>query len=157
VDCVTLVRHAQSAGLHISVNGDQLVVRGPRSAADLAQQVLARKQDVMALLISAPSPRIPTNLEIGDVADAYLDGLALAAEQERIGGRMWASANADASDRDEWVAMFRAHADTWRRWRDAQTGEGAAIAQRLDQALQERLFAQMDDEVCSTGFCSPRR
>jgi hypothetical protein len=87
VDCVTLVCHARSAGLHLGVKGDQLVVRGPQSATALAQQLLARKQEVMAVLDSAPSPRIPKYLEIGDETTTYLDGIALAAEQERIGAR----------------------------------------------------------------------
>jgi hypothetical protein len=79
-----------------------------------------------------------------DVATIYLASLALAAEQERIGTRMWASANANAPDRDSLVDEFCQHSSAWRAWRDSQTGEAAAIAQRLDREMERPLLAQMD-------------
>jgi hypothetical protein len=108
---------------------------------DITAAVVDYRVDLRDWLASAHAPE---HSQSSQMADTYLTGLALAAEQERIGELMWASANADAPDRDEWVATFRAHADTWRRWRDTQTGERAAIAQRLDQELEQRLLAQMD-------------
>lgn len=52
MDGVTILREARAAGLEINVDGDRLVVRGPRSAAPLAERLLRMKQEVIALLES---------------------------------------------------------------------------------------------------------
>jgi hypothetical protein len=50
-----LLAAARAARLKISVDGDRLVIRGPKSAEALARQLLDRKSEVMASL-TAPAP-----------------------------------------------------------------------------------------------------
>jgi len=50
MDGLTILNEARAAGLEIKIDGDRLVVRGPRSAAPLAEQLLGMKQEVIALL-----------------------------------------------------------------------------------------------------------
>ena len=45
-----LLLRAQAAGLDVSVDGDSLVIRGPRSADALALSLLAHKADLLTLL-----------------------------------------------------------------------------------------------------------
>jgi hypothetical protein len=123
----------QVRGVQFTVTDGKLRYTAPPGALDdeLLAALRTHKDAVLALLTDPQAP-------------VYLDGITLAAEQERIGARMWTSANADAPDRDGLVDEFRQHANIWRAWRDAQTDEAAAIAQQLDRALQVKLFAQMD-------------
>jgi hypothetical protein len=54
-----LLAAAREAGLAATVEGDRLVVRGPKSADALARQLLGRKAEVMALIappITSPPP-----------------------------------------------------------------------------------------------------
>ena len=60
---------ARAAGLEVRVEADRLVVRGPRSREGLAQQLLERKGEVLALLaaedaevawrVAALRPQVP--------------------------------------------------------------------------------------------------
>lgn len=50
-----LIADGRAAGLRIEVDGDRLVVRGPREAGDLARALLARKVEVMAALTRPPA------------------------------------------------------------------------------------------------------
>jgi hypothetical protein len=69
MDGLTMLREARAAGLEIKVDAGRLVVRGPRSAAPLAEQLLAMKQEVIALLgrqddevawrVEAMRPQVP--------------------------------------------------------------------------------------------------
>ena len=63
---LTLLEHARAAGLVVRADGDRIVVRGPSTAAALAQQLLARKHEILPLLVEA-APDAP--------ADLYLDPL----------------------------------------------------------------------------------
>jgi hypothetical protein len=45
-----LLEAAAAAGLRLSVQGDRLLVRGPRRAEALARRILAHKPEVMATL-----------------------------------------------------------------------------------------------------------
>ena len=47
---VTLLQRARLAGLRLLADGDRLVIRGPRSQARLAKELLARKADVLEAL-----------------------------------------------------------------------------------------------------------
>ena len=47
---ITLLREAQAAGLSVRVDGDKLVVRGPKTAEAVALRLLAHKPEVMAAL-----------------------------------------------------------------------------------------------------------
>ncbi len=47
---LTLMDKARAAGLTVTSDHERLVVRGPKSAGELAQQLLERKSEVMLLL-----------------------------------------------------------------------------------------------------------
>ncbi|MDP9356400.1 MAG: hypothetical protein M3R02_14165 [Chloroflexota bacterium] len=47
---LTLLTEARAAGLEVRLEAGRLVVRGPRSGADLAHRVLARKREVLIAL-----------------------------------------------------------------------------------------------------------
>src|SRR5262245_20590771 len=50
MDGMTLLEQARLAGLAVNVQGDKLVIRGPRRAAPLAEQLLAHKAKVLDAL-----------------------------------------------------------------------------------------------------------
>ncbi len=50
MDGLTLLRQARAAGLTVTVNGNQLVVRGPRNAAATAKELLTHKPAVLEIL-----------------------------------------------------------------------------------------------------------
>src|SRR5262245_65192722 len=57
MDGLTLLEQARSAGLTVIVQGDKLVIRGPRRAGPLAEQLLAHKGEVLdALTAEAVTP-----------------------------------------------------------------------------------------------------
>jgi hypothetical protein len=51
---IALLAEARRAGLEVYANGEQLVVRGPRTLKPLAKQVLASKSAVLAALAADP-------------------------------------------------------------------------------------------------------
>jgi hypothetical protein len=55
MDGLTILREARAAGLEIKVDGDRLVVRGPKSAASLAERLLEMKPEIIPLLESEDS------------------------------------------------------------------------------------------------------
>ncbi len=52
MDGLTILREARAAGLEIKVDGGRLVVRGPKSAAPLAERLLEMKPEIIPLLES---------------------------------------------------------------------------------------------------------
>jgi len=50
MDGVTLLREAKAAGLTVTMNGDKLVIRGPKAAEAVALRLLKNKPVVMAAL-----------------------------------------------------------------------------------------------------------
>jgi hypothetical protein len=50
MDVVALLREAHSSGLSVSVDGDRLVVTGPKSAADVVRKLADNKSAVLAAL-----------------------------------------------------------------------------------------------------------
>jgi hypothetical protein len=62
VDVLALIAQARAAGLELRVEGDRLLVNGPRSAAPIVTQLRDHKMAVLALLdgdAPAPAPRPP--------------------------------------------------------------------------------------------------
>ncbi len=57
MDAVVLLQKASAAGLVLRVEGDKLIVRGPRSAEPIVRLLTDHKPAVMAALASAPSAR----------------------------------------------------------------------------------------------------
>jgi hypothetical protein len=53
---VSLLDEAAAAGVDLRIDGERLVVRGPRSAEAVAQRLLARKSEVMALMAHDDAP-----------------------------------------------------------------------------------------------------
>jgi hypothetical protein len=62
-----LLAAARDAGLKIMVDGDRLVIRGPKSAEALARHLLDRKAEMMAAL-RAPAP--PPEIDAPDPSPA---------------------------------------------------------------------------------------
>jgi transposase len=70
MDSLALLNEAHAAGLEVRADGDRLMVRGPRSAAALAQKLLAHKADVL-LLFQGTSHAVPYSPS--PLADRLLD------------------------------------------------------------------------------------
>ena len=70
MDGVALIAEAHAAGLTIRLDGDRLVVRGPRSAEATAQRLLARK----AAVVSALRGEAATPPTAGQHAEGRADG-----------------------------------------------------------------------------------
>ena len=51
---VKLLEEARAAGLKVRVEGDRLIVRGPKSAERVAKALLEKKAEVLALLNRQP-------------------------------------------------------------------------------------------------------
>ena len=61
MDGLTLLQHARAVGLSITVEGDKLVVRGPRNAAATATELLTHKSAVLEILnrrIGTPTDKL---------------------------------------------------------------------------------------------------
>jgi hypothetical protein len=57
VEILTLLDRAHAAGLSLSAEGDQLVIKGPRSADALARELIDRRLEVLPLLrLRGPRP-----------------------------------------------------------------------------------------------------
>lgn len=56
MDGMSLLREARAAGLLVMVHGDQLVIRGPRRAEDVAPRLLSHKTDVVMALVNDLPP-----------------------------------------------------------------------------------------------------
>lgn len=57
MDGIPLLRQARSAGLTVLAQGDKLVVRGPRRAGPLVEQLLAHKAEILdALFLETINP-----------------------------------------------------------------------------------------------------
>jgi hypothetical protein len=50
MDAMTLLREAQEAGLAVHIDGDNLVVEGPRTAAPVVEKLRQHKAEVLAAL-----------------------------------------------------------------------------------------------------------
>ena len=50
MDCLTLLEQAKNNGLEVKVDGDKLIVRGPKSQEELAKALLARKAEIIEAL-----------------------------------------------------------------------------------------------------------
>jgi hypothetical protein len=59
MDCLMLLKEARVAGLVVLADGDRLVVRGPRSAAAMAQRLLEHKAEVLRALATPAAGTIP--------------------------------------------------------------------------------------------------
>ena len=55
MDALALLAEAEAAGLEVRREGERLVVRGPKSAAALAERILDAKSDLLAIL-ALPRP-----------------------------------------------------------------------------------------------------
>ena len=72
---ITLLDEAYAAGLSVNIDGDKLVVRGPRRAAPIARKLLDRKSEVMAALASTRLPADPT--EAANLRELYEERAAI--------------------------------------------------------------------------------
>jgi hypothetical protein len=68
MDFMKLIYEAQVAGLTLRADADKLVIRGPRSAEAIVAQLMAHKDEILAIVRTSchlsPKPRsTPTNLK----------------------------------------------------------------------------------------------
>ena len=56
MEALALLDRAHAAGLVVSVDGDMLVIRGPRSAEALARDLLEHKVEILSLLCQPEKP-----------------------------------------------------------------------------------------------------
>ncbi len=54
---VSLLQEAEAAGLSVCVEGDRLVVRGPKSAGAIAERLLDHKTEVLKVLADRHTPQ----------------------------------------------------------------------------------------------------
>ncbi len=66
MDGLALLSEATAAGLTVQIDGDRLVIRGPRSADAIARALLKHKMEVMAILrFGSWVPRPDTRSRLG--------------------------------------------------------------------------------------------
>lgn len=85
MDAVSLIEQAQSLGLSLSVDGDNLNITGPKTmaAAALVQRMAPHKTDIIAALAPvATDPAQPTERQPLP-ADMWVTGIATFAEARR--------------------------------------------------------------------------
>lgn len=73
MDILTLIEQGKAAGLKISVEDDKLNIRGPRTAGEIAKQLIERKAETMVALAN-PGQKffMPSHLSpVGDDPDDW--------------------------------------------------------------------------------------
>lgn len=142
MDCLRLLSEALAAGLTVLVNGERLVVRGPRSAEVMARRLLEYKVEVMRALAAPAATYKPT------VADPVVY-------------------QADPGDRDEVLEVLApcptcGSLDLWQtiagNWR-CQHCEAAALRRSRSLAdkaarLRERYLRQRRAAERQSGRCT---
>ena len=68
MDGVNLLDRATVAGLDVAVVGNDLVIKGPRSCADLVSEIASRKAEIVAELRTRSSPEAPRLVHLVDSA-----------------------------------------------------------------------------------------
>ncbi|MFZ1933325.1 MAG: hypothetical protein WCB27_01330 [Thermoguttaceae bacterium] len=76
MDGLTLLSEGRAAGLTVTVDGDRLVIRGPKSADEVARRLLANKAVIMALLAAGNGNTNPAIPEVVPFDDLPLPGPA---------------------------------------------------------------------------------
>lgn len=71
MDGVTLLQRAKAVGLRVMAEGDKLVIRGPKRAEPVAQQLIQHKPAVMAALADTKRFEVPD----GWTAESWRDRL----------------------------------------------------------------------------------
>ena len=93
---MSLLFEAIARGLRVSVDGDRLVVRGPRRLEPLARELLAHKNSVMTVLSQRPD-LADVDPFMAEVLHVF-DGELLAAED----GPLWSAAVPLAPGIERW-------------------------------------------------------
>ncbi len=98
---IDLLEEARAKGLEIRIDGEQLVVRGPRAARPVAEALLASKTEILAAI------------RLGQEHRVWLDSLSLAdrLRYDRAFGRTWAA----GCDTEPCRRMARAEVETSKR------------------------------------------
>ena len=89
MDTLNLLEEARRAGLRVSASGKQLVVRGPKSAKRLAEELLERKSEVLPLVCNeAPSPPQPPS-DLRALTDKFTSTGRIRIESNWVPGFFW--------------------------------------------------------------------
>jgi hypothetical protein len=150
MDCIALVDQAQKAGLRISVQGDRLIVRGPKQAGDLAEVLLAHKGAVIALLagdlktritrITRNTPKPAADAGATDIPGLELEAHARQAELVIITYRL---RNGRTMPLDEAEQLFAAYQGKLAEWRAFLNEHASADTAELLGDLDEQLRAHV--------------
>jgi hypothetical protein len=71
--CAELLTVATASGLSVQIVHGQLLVKGPKKAADVGRQVLARKDEVLAYLVATPPWEPAAAIRHMETADAAVE------------------------------------------------------------------------------------
>ncbi len=143
MDGVTLLQQARDHGLRVEVTGGELTVRGGRRCADLAREILARKEEVLAALgherehpTPDTTPQKPENPEVVSGSESTprrrQEALRVWEEAVRDVARLWEEAAA--------VARARGESPPW-----------------LDETLDARLQSELADALRAGDVEEARR
>jgi hypothetical protein len=69
MDGLTLLSEGLAAGLNVTVDGDRLVIRGPKSADEVARRLLAHKAMILAALSAGSGNKTPAIPEVVNVVE----------------------------------------------------------------------------------------
>jgi hypothetical protein len=157
-----LLERAREVGLRMSVEEGQLVVQGPRRAGDLAEQVLAHKGEVLALLSADTLPRIPViprNTddategacpcalcsgvgETGIPEDEIEHEATCRAAEVVLAAQRAAHAVRDLTDNAETtIERFRTKIAAWYDWRDEHWDRAPALLEAVGDDLKRQVRA----------------
>jgi hypothetical protein len=79
MDGLTLIRAARALGFSLRADGERLVIRGPKSAGAVAQAIMDRKAEIMAMLAAAASEGVRLDWA-QDAQDQFLERLGVGDE-----------------------------------------------------------------------------
>jgi len=131
MDCLSLIQHAQDAGLKLRIDAGRLVIRGPKRCADLAARLTARKAEVIDAL--------QAGADVDTDYDAGGERQAIQGEARRAGrGTEPAIAQADEA----------ADAGRYAAWNESIDEAGRAVLTHPDYAVDVELIDGADLTPC---------
>lgn len=99
MDGLSLIRASRAVGLSVAIDGDRLVIKGPKSAGAVAEALIGNKAIVMSALTEALARGVPLDWP-DDARDHFLERLGVADDLGLTpvpGSDAWAIAVAEAN------------------------------------------------------------
>jgi hypothetical protein len=150
MDGLNLLRRARDAGLAVEVEGDKLVIRGPKRAEPVARLLIDHKPEVMAALVPADPPALEAGESDPDPARWRRHYLIRAIRWELSGARP-----ARLAQHVAWGELLKEwhehHGQRWPTWQCAGCGEPIGGLAALDLADGNRVHIDKLDCLLSFG------